>query len=356
MTIKHLGKLLLPSSPGSVSDQDISHPHTSTDVPSSCFGHPLQTNSLGEVMRGAEAWVGNVSSCCCSLFLLPSFSWSFLFAHLLCSSLGPPQFAVPHRCPCSGVGHPWLWDLRGVPALFQVTHGPQPPLPLLQSISPAESAFFQEGSSVSSPVSPFTCSLYRHLACPFASSSQASSHLLSYLIWFLLSHLLMSFTEGPGPLWLVTFRTQKTLHQRLWWSWGSLFAFQLPWLLLFICTEPSISAAVTPALRSSEKIHFGEHKTKAVHCIGSDHRVHQKEIFSMTPPSQAFPATETILCWDGGKIILRLGDAIFFLLVYPARELVDGHVPQHSFPESESTSTNWSSFKIAPPRRDCRSS
>lgn len=201
MTIKHLGKLLLPSSPGSVSDQDISHPHTSTDVPSSCFGHPLQAvpaSSLGEVMHGAGAWVGNVSSSCCSLLLFPYFS--FLFPPLLCSSLGPPQVAVPQRCPCSGVGHPWLWDLRGVPALFQVTHGPQPPLPLLQSTSPAEFAFFQEESSATSPVSPSTCSLYHHLVCPFASSSQASSHLLSYLIWFLLSHLLMSFTEGLGPL------------------------------------------------------------------------------------------------------------------------------------------------------------
>lgn len=215
MTIKHLGKLLLPSSPGSISDQHISHPHTSTDLPSSCFGQPLQSvpaSSLGEVMRGARGWVGNVSSCCCSLFLFPSFPWCFLFVHL-CSSLGPPQVAVPHRCPSSGMGHPWLWHLRGVPALFQVTHGSQLPLPLLQSTSPAEFSFFQEGPSAPSPVSPSTCLLY-HLVCPsFASSSQVSSHLLPHLLWFLLSHLLMSSTEGLGPLWLGTSQSQKSLLQ-----------------------------------------------------------------------------------------------------------------------------------------------
>lgn len=194
-----------------------------------------------------------------------------LFAFFLCSRL---QAAVCHRCSCSGVGHPWMWHLRGVPALFRLPMGHSFPL------------------------------------FSFSPNYLPSTVCLLFLVWFLLSHLLSNFHRGTRTSLTHYFPSSgKPLSSN---RVVALCLLQLPRLLLLICTKPSTFTPVIPASPSAKKkINFREYKTKE----GATIRQSKTDLFQTTfQPS--FSSHRALLCRDNGKTTFRLGDVTSFLLIY----------------------------------------
>lgn len=170
-----------------------------------------------------------------------------LFAFFLCSRL---QAAVCHRCSCSGVGHPWMWHLRGVPALFRLPMGHSFPL------------------------------------FSFSPNYLPSTACLLFLVWFLLSHLLSNFHRGTRTSLTHYFPSSgKPLSSN---RVVALCLLQLPRLLLLICTKPSTFTPVIPASPSAKKKSILE-STKRKRERPSDRA---KQIFSRPPFNQVSPATE----------------------------------------------------------------
>lgn len=157
-----------------------------------------------------------------------------LFAFFLCSRL---QAAVCHRCSCSGVGHPWMWHLRGVPALFRLPMGHSFPL------------------------------------FSFSPNYLPSTACLLFLVWFLLSHLLSNFHRGTRTSLTHYFPSSgKPLSSN---RVVALCLLQLPRLLLLICTKPSTFTPVIPASPSAKKNPFQRLQNKR----GSDHQIEQNRSF-----------------------------------------------------------------------------
>lgn len=215
-----------------------------------------------------------------------------------------------------------LQSLRGIPAPVWVTHGLQHLL--------THSAPLQEPSSAPSPtMSPSTRLLPHLLLCP-----------LSCILTFPPRE---TGTPLPGH-----FSIKLKLPLRITLQLAESLPSSYPGCCCLSAELPAFTR-VTPAPCISTKCHFKESKTKEVCCVGSDHQVQLIRSFPHRLPTKVLQPRDPFHAETAEKVFSQPGWCSILppCLSSPsppniqaASKAVDGHIPQHSFPKSESTSTN----------------
>lgn len=183
----------------------------------------------------------------------------------------------------------------------------------------------------------------------FCAPSRASSHLLPCLCFPLSCPHIPPQRDWDTSAWSLFNQVKTSIKD--YTAVGRKLALQLPRLLLSICraTRSARVTRVTPAPCISTKCHFKESKTKEVCCVGSDHQVQLIRSFPHRLPTKVLQPRDPFHAETAEKVFSQPGWCSILppCLSSPsppniqaASKAVDGHIPQHSFPKSESTSTN----------------
>lgn len=259
-----------------------------------------------------------------SYFLLFSFSAPSFWLVPLFSSPGPPHAAVPSGYPCSSVGHPWA-------AAPPDTQCP-PPRTIFSPIP--HNVPFHTPSPASAFVPP--------LVHPHISSR----------VFAFRSHVPTFPPRETGTPLPGHFSIKLKLPLRITLQLAESLPSSYPGCCCLSAELPAFTR-VTPAPCISTKCHFKESKTKEVCCVGSDHQVQLIRSFPHRLPTKVLQPRDPFHAETAEKVFSQPGWCSILppCLSSPsppniqaASKAVDGHIPQHSFPKSESTSTNWSSF------------
>lgn len=185
----------------------------------------------------------------------------------------------------------------------------------------------------------------------YVSPSHSSSHLLLCLLRFPLSSPHM-IPEKVGTALTGHFPIKIPSRIMLEWPEGLPSSYPSSWS---VCTELSTSVVVTPGLCISTKCRVRKSKTRVTYFTGSDHQAQLIRSLPHHLPTQVLQPLELFHAETVEEIFSQTGWCSVFLPclspsppfhpeIQASIEIVDGHIPQHSFPELESASTNWSSF------------